>query len=78
MVMLIFIQATSDVGEKKKENTALKSRERNKEKLRADAQRIEQNLYKLVLIQGLYKKWNSGKGLYKKLMIIVIGLFFLL
>ena len=27
-------------------------------------------------MEGLYKKKNCGKGLYKKLMIIVIGLFF--
>lgn len=27
-------------------------------------------------MEGLYKKKNCGKGLYKKLIIIVIGLFF--
>jgi hypothetical protein len=33
------------------------------------------NLYKSVQIRGLYKKWNYGKGLYKKLRIIVMGYF---
>ena len=29
-------------------------------------------------MEELCKKWNCGEGLYKKMMIIVIGLFFLL